>query len=449
MRRRHVPPLILIAVLFLSTAFSAEPPVEQSIPPTEPLTLDECIRLGLERHSDVLVAQDEIAAAEEQRKMARSEFLFKVNTRYAYTRLDSTPVLESFSLPDSPRKLPVGTVDNWNWTTEFTQPLFTGFKILAGYDLAKLGIDLAQVSLAVEKLNLVYRVKQAYFNLLRAEKGEIVAETAVRGFEAQAKVAKDFYDVGMTPKNDYLKALVEAANARQGMIQAGNLTRIRQAELNNLLRFPVDRETRVVDTLKYEPVDYTLEYCMEQAYGHRPEIEQALLNTKASQENVRLVRSGFFPNVALSFNYHKFGDTWKVDGSDFAGKEDWSVTTGLDWTFWEWGKTYYAASQARVRVKQSLELEEKLKEAIALEIKTSYLNLRESEQNISVTEASIEQAIENLRMSSERYKEQVTTSTEVLDAQTLLSQAQDNYYNALYRYNIALAQLRTAMGMAH
>ena len=75
------------------------------------------------------------------------------------------------------------------------------------------------------------------------------------------------------------------------------------------------------------------------------------------------------------------------------------------------------------------------------------MNLRESEKNLPVTQTAIEQAEENHRMSVERYKEQVTTNTEVLDAQTLLSQAKDNYYDALYRYNIALAQLRVAMGL--
>jgi Outer membrane efflux protein. len=46
-----------------------------------------------------------------------------------------------------------------------------------------------------------------------------------------------------------------------------------------------------------------------------------------------------------------------------------------------------------------------------------------------------------------RYKEQVATTTDVMDAQTLLTQAQINYYNALSDYNIARAQLERAMGL--
>ncbi|MDY7037322.1 MAG: TolC family protein, partial [Thermodesulfobacteriota bacterium] len=59
---------------------------------------------------------------------------------------------------------------------------------------------------------------------------------------------------------------------------------------------------------------------------------------------------------------------------------------------------------------------------------------------------AVEQAEENLRVSQERYKAQVTTSTEVLDAQTLLTQARTNYYNALYDHNLAKAKLLRAKG---
>jgi outer membrane protein TolC len=63
-----------------------------------------------------------------------------------------------------------------------------------------------------------------------------------------------------------------------------------------------------------------------------------------------------------------------------------------------------------------------------------------------VAAKSIEQAEENLRMTEERYKYQVATQTEVLDAVTLLAQARLNYYNALSDFNVAKATLERAMG---
>ena len=74
------------------------------------------------------------------------------------------------------------------------------------------------------------------------------------------------------------------------------------------------------------------------------------------------------------------------------------------------------------------------------------LDLEEAEKNIPTTKKAVEQAEENLRVSRERYRAQVTTSTEVLDAQTLLSQARTNYHNALYDHNLAKAGLMRAVG---
>ncbi|OQC54772.1 MAG: Outer membrane efflux protein [Deltaproteobacteria bacterium ADurb.Bin022] len=83
---------------------------------------------------------------------------------------------------------------------------------------------------------------------------------------------------------------------------------------------------------------------------------------------------------------------------------------------------------------------------IALEIKNAYLLLQEAQNQISVSETLIKQAEENFRISEERYKERVATSTEVLDAQTLLTRAKSEYASALGDYNIRLAHLQRAMG---
>ncbi len=460
----RIPMIIFLLVCLIPLpVFSIEPPagdtsgdVRQQDPgisgadaasTSGPLSLQDCIRIVLDRNPDILVARDEIEAAHAQKKVARSEFFFKAKTQYSYTRLNETPVLESFSLPSMPGEIQTGTINNWNWETTLTQPLFTGFRILTSFDLAKLGIDVAKASLEIKKLELIFSAKQVYYNLLRAEKGLIVAQTAVKGFEAQAKMAKDFYEVGMTPKNDYLKAEVEAANARHNLTRAENLIEVRRAQLNNLLRFPVEAKTQVLDLLRYNPFDKSFRECLDQAFDLRPDIRRAELGIDVAEKNVKLAEADYYPNLSVMFDYVRKGDEWTVDGSDYEDAEDWSFIAGLEWTFWEWGRTFYDTSEKKVRVKQSKEIEKQVREAVALEINNAFLDLRVAEKNIPVTQTTIDQAEENLRMASERYKEQVTTNTEVLDAQTLLSQAQDNYYNALYDYNISLAQLKAAMGL--
>jgi len=96
--------------------------------------------------------------------------------------------------------------------------------------------------------------------------------------------------------------------------------------------------------------------------------------------------------------------------------------------------------------KELIQAKMSLEDSIRLEVKTALLDLETAEKNIPTTKKVITQGEENLRVNNDRYKAQVTTITEVLDAQTLLTQARVNYYKALYSHNLARARLRRAIG---
>ena len=107
----------------------------------------------------------------------------------------------------------------------------------------------------------------------------------------------------------------------------------------------------------------------------------------------------------------------------------------------------------RAEVKKSyfdkLALIEKVKgfeDRIKLEVKNALLNLKVAQKNIQTAKESLEQAKENYRITNLQYQQQMTTSTEVLDARTFLTQAETNYYRALYGYLISLAELERAVG---
>ncbi|MGD8263343.1 MAG: TolC family protein, partial [Desulfobacterales bacterium] len=98
------------------------------------------------------------------------------------------------------------------------------------------------------------------------------------------------------------------------------------------------------------------------------------------------------------------------------------------------------------RIAQAKYRKEQILDNIELQVKEAYLRTKESEKNITTVEKAIEQARENLRITEERFKEQVSTATDVLVAQTLLVETMTNYYNALYDYKIAKAVLYRAIG---
>jgi outer membrane protein TolC len=100
------------------------------------------------------------------------------------------------------------------------------------------------------------------------------------------------------------------------------------------------------------------------------------------------------------------------------------------------------------RENQAADILTNVREQIALEVKNAWLLLHEAEKQVHVAKKTTEQAEENFRINTERYREQVGTSTDVIDAQTLLTKARSDHDNALGDYSIGRAKLERAMGVA-
>ncbi|MDH5768653.1 MAG: TolC family protein, partial [Nitrospirota bacterium] len=93
-----------------------------------------------------------------------------------------------------------------------------------------------------------------------------------------------------------------------------------------------------------------------------------------------------------------------------------------------------------------LEQRSKLLDDIKLEVKKNYLDMENAGEKIQVTKEAVSQAEENLRINKIRYKEGIGTATDVLDAITLLTTAETNYYKSIYDLRRAQAGLMYAMG---
>ena len=199
----------------------------------------------------------------------------------------------------------------------------------------------------------------------------------------------------------------------------------------------------VVDILAYKAFPLSFAQSLDEALRLRPELKAAQLSIDQAKESVKIARSGFFPTINLTGNYSRFSDEL-----DLGGNFSWrgTIQALATFTLWNWGNTAFKVGENKVLVTQAQDSKNQLIDSITLEVKDDYLNLLTAEKNINTSEKAIEQAEENLRMNEERYKYQVATQTDVVQAVTLLAQARVNYYGALSDFNVAKAQLERAMG---
>jgi outer membrane protein TolC len=421
----------------------------------EPLTMEKSIDVALKNSITLDIAKEGLKGATAQKREAITGFLPKFNTSYTYTRLSEAPFSRFVGLSSAPpplnffdnKEFVAGTVDNYNWSIEVRQPLFAGGGILANYQASSIGEDAARMDETAKTQDVVLEVKIAYYNILRAQRIQTAALQSVEMLKAHRDVAENYFRVGMIPKNDLLHAEVELANGKQALVRAQNMVELSKSHFNTVLKRQISASVEVEDILTYQPLLRSFEECLNIARQMRPELKIASLKASQAGKLVKIAQSDYFPSLSFVGNYTRFGDNPSVSGSDYKDMENWYLMAVASWNFWEWGKTKFRVDASKAKENQATGAAKELNDQISLEIKDAYLTLQEAENQIIVSQKVIEQAEENFRISEERYKERMATSTEVLEAQTLLTRAKSEYANALGDYNINYAKLQKSMGI--
>ena len=322
----------LFWMLFISPAFFSGVGIAEQ---KKLYTLDESIEEAIANNWVLKAKKEKIEQARYVKKQAGAEFLPKLSTSYSYTRLGEVhrtspiPVGGGLVIPGSDRN----TQDNYQWKFTATQPLFTGFALLSSYQLAKLGIDQSEMEFELEKLDLALKVKDAYFGILKAEKSKAVARMEVESLEAHVNVARSFYKVGMIPINDLLKAEVELGNAQYDLVRAQNADRLSRSAFNIVLSRPVNAPVDVKDVLGYMQKKGDFEDYLETALENRPEMKVLEINILQTDQNIRLARSEFYPQIGLEFDYIKEGDDPDVSGSLYHDSSAWQAMAVASWNF--------------------------------------------------------------------------------------------------------------------
>lgn len=405
------------------------------------ITLEQAIAKALAYSPNLAAAKEDLAAADLQRRESQTYFLPSLGTSYTYQADQNAKISRTALGP-----VITSAENTYLWSTTLTQPLFTGFRLTSNFRLADLGVDVAEMQVRLAVLDVALSVKEAFFDYLRAQKAEEVAKQAVVQLTSHLKTAQDFHEVGIIPINDVLKVEVELANAQQQEVSANNATSVARSRLNTLLGLPVDAELEVEDILSFHEVPISYDEARTTARAQRPELKALDLRLMQSDQSIIQAQSYYYPQLNLQGSYNFMSDSPELGDSNVYDATGWQVVTRLDWTFWEWGRTADQVGQRRAQKRRLENTRRDTQDQVDLQVKQYYLALHDAEKNIATAKASIRSAQENYRITLERFKEQLTTNTEVLDAQTLLTQAQNNYFTSLTVYNVAEARLRRAMG---
>lgn len=425
------------------------------------LTLDEALAIAQNRNLQLLDSRLAIQEKEYQRREAYSDMFPQIDVTYVanWNRYRQDGVVHQFAASHDSRWTVRGLQLQW-WDPDYpyridpyrtfslsvtiTQPIYTGGRLLNEYKYARLGVDYAELQAEITRQDLMLNVIEAYYQLVQSEKLLSVADQSIRALEALRNQTKEFYKAGVVPKVDVLSTEGQLAQARIQRTQA--LTDIQKftALLNFLLRFPQESRIRVVHDIDYRPNSYRIPDIYQTAAANRLEIRQANITVEQAIALVKSSRASLVPSISLQAQGARINDDWNP--LDKEAVNSWSLQGVLTWSFDMFRRRdtmkERVTQQARAFVAQQL-----LVEQIMEEVKQAYEDMKRAESDIQDNQKAVEFRRENFRINQERYKEQVATYIEVLDAQRQLAQAEGDYYMALVSYRINEAVLRRQMGI--
>jgi outer membrane protein len=425
--------IFVLATLFLIPSLGiASPPYTGG--PT--LTLSDAFQQAWKENANLKVSRLQELIAEQDRIRARAGFLptIKANTiqqLYDDPRKYVFPGTQPFTFLNR---------NYWESTLIAEQTIYDFGATPSRYKKAAIGKEVAKMETQATRDDVFLLVAQTFFQALRMEKVKIIAEQEVTQLRDHLKIAKDLYEFGVATYNDVLQAEVALADAQQRLISAKNAIINTQGSLNKLIGQPI----QTINTLRDENItpvpDLNLEDATQTALDARSDLKAADGRVKQGEKSITEARAGHFPR------FYAAGGQYYQQSRYTLHETQWFAILGLNWKIFSGFDTKAQVAQARERVEQLTVQKKDLAEQIKLEVQNAYLGLKETADRIAVTKGAVRQGEENLRLNEERYKEQVGTATEVIDAQTLLTRVRVNYNNAIYDHQIQKAQMLRAIG---
>lgn len=413
------------------------------------LSLDDAIQIGLEKSKGIHASLMKVQYADSKSSEANATLLPSVKFSGAYARLSDLPPAQVSLAPLFPQPITLSpsVLNNYNMKVTIQQPLFTGYKLQRNADIAEYAASASQSDYDKDKSDLIFNIKNAYWNLSQAIELQRVVDENVGQMKAHLKDVQSWQGQGMITVNDVLKVQVQLSDSQLRQIDVKNNVQLARISFNSLLGLPLNTEIELTTNVRQEPRSFSsLDALIQQALDRRPELKSMEYKVKAGDAAVAIARSNWFPQVYLSGNYYSSRPNQRVFPTQDAFKDTWDLGVGVSFDIWNWGTTVHQTDQAKAQLSQAEDGLAQLKDGVTLDVTRNYLNLGRAKERIGVAEQEVKQAEENYRVTSAKFKEGLALNTDLLDAEVAQLQAKTNYTQSLVDYEVAEAGLERAIG---
>jgi len=409
---------------------------------SQPLTLEQCIQMGLEKATSMRNARLSLAIQELRIKNARAGYF---------------PTISSSGRYDFSDRLDFGFErENYNLGLTGRYTLWDNGQREVNYAQAKEGLVSTTSRNEGIKQGLILQITQAYYDVLKdTELVKVSLDVLERSRENTAQTVA-LEEAGVLIPADVATARVREANSELGLVNNQNSLQISQATLPRLMGLDpgllitvaVDESFQMyLERGTIEKIDITVEEAIQVALENRPEFKETEAQIKQQQWSLTLSKLQRWPRLGADVNYNVNLDDYLHERQNFSDFRSWSVGASLNFTLFDSGVLGNRVKELNMQLEQARENASDLERSVALGVRQSYLNLKRSETAVEISNTQVVNAQLSLDVIQGRYKVGKAILLEVLDAQTSYAQALTNQVNAFYDYKIARVRLQDAMGV--
>ena len=396
-------------------------------------SLGDLYRIALTQSEKLKVAEENLTISEIGKDKALSYLMPRLTaaagyTQYTEKKISGTSVIQ----PE------YGS----SWGVRLDETVSLSGRELTALDISKQYVTKSRHDLtAIREDYLLRYVAAAYYNVLMARKGLDIADANLERLTKYRNAAEQRLKIGEVTRTVLLRAEGELSGAKSDRLQAQNGLELAIAVLASNCGIKDPFTLREVPAEEGEiPV---LTDFQKQAFAVRADLKSMEVQRKIAADQIRYTEGAFWPSLSV-FGVYAGADQYPAPGS--LNRESIYAGAALNFPFFEGGLRKAEVQEAKARERQAALFYEDLKKAIEIEVQTAYLDLVTQKGTLRFLNDQMVFARDNYRAVARQFEFGLSSSLDILDANTLLVSAERKVASALYNYQLALLRLKKATG---
>ncbi|MET1056404.1 MAG: TolC family protein [Pedobacter sp.] len=408
------------------------------------LTIQEAIQLGVENSKNLKLSQNRI-----EQNMAQLDIV-KDN---ALPSASASAIYNHAEIPTD--KLTIGGADAINLPkradayiglASVSQLVYGGGKLKYARESTKLLADVARLDADKVKEEVTFAAIDTYYALYKLSQSHKVVDQNLESIASQLKQAERFFEQGIVTKNDVLRFQLQQSNVTLTKLEIEGNQRIVNYNLDVLLGLPEDTQIEIADPAGDAMAMEPLTNYLDRGMNTRQELKELDLRNKAADFDVKSVKANTLPTFSLGADVYYINPSGNFIPSNHQYIVPMTVGATLSWNIGNLWTNKNKVSKARIQQDEFVIQKTIQSDNVRTEINKNYQNYQVAKNKINVLETSIAQATENDRLYASRYKNNVASVTDRIDAETLLFQARINLEIAKADAGIAYYTLLKSTG---